>query len=34
LRNTFPTGLIESNATKDQLKDPAWVDYMLNKALW
>lgn len=31
--NSISPGLIESNATKDQLKDPAWADYMLNKAL-
>jgi NAD(P)-dependent dehydrogenase (short-subunit alcohol dehydrogenase family) len=31
--NSISPGLIESNATKDQLKNPAWADYMLNKAL-
>ena len=26
-------GLIESNATRDQLNDPEWADYMLGKTL-
>jgi NAD(P)-dependent dehydrogenase (short-subunit alcohol dehydrogenase family) len=31
--NSISPGLIESNATNDQLNDPDWADYMLNKAL-
>jgi NAD(P)-dependent dehydrogenase (short-subunit alcohol dehydrogenase family) len=31
--NSISPGLIESNATKDQLKNPAWADYMLNTVL-
>lgn len=31
--NSVSPGLIESNATRDQLKDPAWAGYMLGKTL-
>jgi len=31
--NSISPGLIESNATKDQLNDPDWADHMLNKVL-
>jgi NAD(P)-dependent dehydrogenase (short-subunit alcohol dehydrogenase family) len=31
--NSISPGLIESNATRDQLKDPEWADYMLGKTL-
>jgi len=31
--NSISPGLVESNATKDQLNDPDWADYMLNKVL-
>ena len=31
--NSISPGLIESNATRDQLNDPEWADYMLGKAL-
>jgi NAD(P)-dependent dehydrogenase (short-subunit alcohol dehydrogenase family) len=31
--NSISPGLIESNATRDQLKDPAWASYMLGKTL-
>jgi NAD(P)-dependent dehydrogenase (short-subunit alcohol dehydrogenase family) len=31
--NSISPGLIESNATREQLNDPAWADYMLGKTL-
>jgi NAD(P)-dependent dehydrogenase (short-subunit alcohol dehydrogenase family) len=31
--NSISPGLIESNATRDQLNDPEWADYMLGKTL-
>jgi NAD(P)-dependent dehydrogenase (short-subunit alcohol dehydrogenase family) len=31
--NSISPGLIESNATLEQLKDPQWADYMLGKTL-
>ena len=31
--NSISPGLIESNATVDQLKDPEWASYMLGKTL-
>jgi NAD(P)-dependent dehydrogenase (short-subunit alcohol dehydrogenase family) len=31
--NSISPGLIESKATRDQLKDPEWADYMLGKTL-
>lgn len=31
--NSISAGLIESNATQAQLKDPGWADYMLGKTL-
>jgi NAD(P)-dependent dehydrogenase (short-subunit alcohol dehydrogenase family) len=31
--NSISPGLIESNATQDQLKDAEWADYMLGKTL-
>jgi NAD(P)-dependent dehydrogenase (short-subunit alcohol dehydrogenase family) len=31
--NSISPGLIESNATKQQLNDPAWASYMLGKTL-
>ena len=31
--NSISPGLIESNATQEQLKDPEWADYMLGKTL-
>ena len=31
--NSISPGVIESNATQDQLKDPEWSDYMLGKTL-
>jgi NAD(P)-dependent dehydrogenase (short-subunit alcohol dehydrogenase family) len=31
--NSISPGLIESNATRDQLKDPEWAGYMLGKTL-
>jgi len=31
--NSISPGLIESNATRDQLKDPEWANYMLGKTL-
>jgi NAD(P)-dependent dehydrogenase (short-subunit alcohol dehydrogenase family) len=31
--NSISPGLIESNATRDQLKDPEWASYMLGKTL-
>ena len=31
--NSISPGLIESNATREQLKDPEWADYMLGKTL-
>jgi NAD(P)-dependent dehydrogenase (short-subunit alcohol dehydrogenase family) len=31
--NSISPGLIESNATRDQLDDPEWADYMLGKTL-
>ena len=31
--NSISPGLIESNATKKQLNDPEWADYMLGKTL-
>jgi NAD(P)-dependent dehydrogenase (short-subunit alcohol dehydrogenase family) len=31
--NSISPGLIETNATRDQLKDPEWADYMLGKTL-
>jgi NAD(P)-dependent dehydrogenase (short-subunit alcohol dehydrogenase family) len=31
--NSISPGLIESNATRDQLKDPEWADYMIGKTL-
>ena len=31
--NSISPGLIESNATKEQLNDPEWADYMLGKTL-
>jgi NAD(P)-dependent dehydrogenase (short-subunit alcohol dehydrogenase family) len=31
--NSISPGLIETNQTREQLKDPAWADYMLGKAL-
>jgi NAD(P)-dependent dehydrogenase (short-subunit alcohol dehydrogenase family) len=31
--NSISPGLIESNATREQLKDPVWADYMLGKTL-
>jgi len=31
--NSISPGLIESNATRDQLHDPDWADYMLGKTL-
>jgi NAD(P)-dependent dehydrogenase (short-subunit alcohol dehydrogenase family) len=31
--NSISPGLIESNATRDQLNDPEWAEYMLGKTL-
>jgi len=31
--NSISPGLIETSATKDQLKDPEWANYMLGKTL-
>ena len=31
--NSISPGVIESNATRDQLNDPEWADYMLGKTL-
>lgn len=31
--NSISPGLIESNATRDQLKDPEWASYMLGKTV-
>lgn len=31
--NSISPGLIESNATREQLKDPEWASYMLGKTL-
>jgi NAD(P)-dependent dehydrogenase (short-subunit alcohol dehydrogenase family) len=31
--SSISPGLIESNATRDQLNDPEWADYMLGKTL-
>jgi NAD(P)-dependent dehydrogenase (short-subunit alcohol dehydrogenase family) len=31
--NSISPGLIESNATRDQLRDPDWASYMLGKTL-
>jgi NAD(P)-dependent dehydrogenase (short-subunit alcohol dehydrogenase family) len=31
--NSISPGLIESNATREQLKDPEWTSYMLGKTL-
>jgi NAD(P)-dependent dehydrogenase (short-subunit alcohol dehydrogenase family) len=31
--NSISPGLIETGATRDQLKDPEWADYMLGKTL-
>jgi NAD(P)-dependent dehydrogenase (short-subunit alcohol dehydrogenase family) len=31
--NSISPGLIESNATREQLKDPEWASYMLDKTL-
>jgi NAD(P)-dependent dehydrogenase (short-subunit alcohol dehydrogenase family) len=31
--NSISPGLIESNATRDQLNDPEWASYMLGKTL-
>jgi NAD(P)-dependent dehydrogenase (short-subunit alcohol dehydrogenase family) len=31
--NSISPGLIETGATRDQLKDPEWTDYMLGKTL-
>jgi NAD(P)-dependent dehydrogenase (short-subunit alcohol dehydrogenase family) len=31
--NSISPGLIESNATRDQLEDPEWASYMLGKTL-
>jgi NAD(P)-dependent dehydrogenase (short-subunit alcohol dehydrogenase family) len=31
--NSISPGLIESNATRDQLQDPEWASYMLDKTL-
>ncbi len=31
--NSISPGLIESNATREQLNDPEWADYMLGKTL-
>jgi NAD(P)-dependent dehydrogenase (short-subunit alcohol dehydrogenase family) len=31
--NSISPGLIESNATREQLEDPEWADYMLGKTL-
>jgi NAD(P)-dependent dehydrogenase (short-subunit alcohol dehydrogenase family) len=31
--NSISPGLVESNATRDQLNDPEWADYMLGKTL-
>ena len=31
--NAISPGLIESNATRGQLKNPEWADYMLGKTL-
>jgi NAD(P)-dependent dehydrogenase (short-subunit alcohol dehydrogenase family) len=31
--NCISPGLIESNATRDQLEDPDWAAYMLDKTL-
>ena len=31
--NSISPGLIESNATQDQLKDPEWASAMLGKTL-
>jgi NAD(P)-dependent dehydrogenase (short-subunit alcohol dehydrogenase family) len=31
--NSISPGLIESNATRDQLKDPGWASYMVGKTL-
>jgi Enoyl-(Acyl carrier protein) reductase len=31
--NSISPGLIESNATRGQLKDPEWASYMLGKTL-
>ena len=31
--NSISPGLIESNATREQLNDPEWASYMLGKTL-
>jgi NAD(P)-dependent dehydrogenase (short-subunit alcohol dehydrogenase family) len=31
--NSISPGLIESGATREQLNDPEWADYMLGKTL-
>ena len=31
--NSISPGLIESNATREQLKDQEWADYVLGKTL-
>ena len=31
--NSISPGVIESNATREQLKDPEWANYMLGKTL-
>jgi NAD(P)-dependent dehydrogenase (short-subunit alcohol dehydrogenase family) len=31
--NSISPGVIETGATRDQLKDPEWADYMLGKTL-
>jgi NAD(P)-dependent dehydrogenase (short-subunit alcohol dehydrogenase family) len=32
-RTGFPAGLIETNQTREQLKDPEWANDMLGKTL-
>jgi NAD(P)-dependent dehydrogenase (short-subunit alcohol dehydrogenase family) len=32
--NSISPGLIETNQTREQLKDPEWAGYMLGKTCW
>ena len=32
--NSISAGLIETNQTKEQLKDPEWAGHMLGKTCW
>ena len=32
--NSISPGVIETNQTREQLKDPEWADYMLGKTLF